>query len=80
MKDDYNFNPFTNKFDLTTSTFWGVLAAAPASPGEGDTYLNSGDNKLYMYYSFSWQELHNLTAATPVSGNPIGLLLTLTYA
>ena len=59
-----------------------ISAAAPASPVEGQEYINSVDNKLYIYYGSQWQELHSLTPAVPPvieSGVPMGLLLALTY-
>lgn len=43
--------------------FRGVEASGPGSPLDGDTYINSGDNKLYIYYGKAWQELHTLTPA-----------------
>ena len=40
-----------------------VLASAPTSPTEGSWYINSGDNKVYVYYGGTWQDLHALTPA-----------------
>ncbi len=68
---DYTYNPHTRKLDAVRSDaeitelcfFKGVLASAPTSPAEGWHYINSGDDKLYMYYGGSWQELHALTPA-----------------
>jgi len=59
----WKFNPFTSQLDYyEQSQFRGILAAAPSSPTEGWTYINSGDNGYYIYYSGSWQLLHTLTA------------------
>lgn len=52
----------------------------PSSAAEGTIILNTTDHKIKVYYSSSWQDLHTLTASTPLQGNPIGLLLVLTYA
>jgi len=41
----------------------GVLADPPSSPREGWRYIDSDDDKLYIYYDGSWQELHQLTPA-----------------
>jgi hypothetical protein len=55
----------SNVLDVNfTSQFLGIFAVAPASPGEGDTYINSGDNNYYIYYGGTWQVLHTLTPAT----------------
>lgn len=78
----YRFNPFTANFDFCDNNFRGILSSAPNNPREGWFYINDGDNKLYVYYGEQWQELHALVAptyATIVTGNPIGLLLGLTY-
>jgi hypothetical protein len=58
-----------------------VLSSAPASPVDGKVYLNSTDHKIYIYYGYSWQELHQLVYTPPAiaTGQPIGLLLGLTY-
>ena len=60
----WKFSPFTGVFDYyKASTFKGVLAAAPSSPEEGWTYVDSGDDGYYIYYGGSWQLLHTLTPA-----------------
>ena len=60
----YKLNVFTGNFDYYESNFKGVLASAPASPVEGWTYINSGDDGYYIYYDGSWQLLHTLTPGT----------------
>jgi hypothetical protein len=64
----YKYNPVSGLLDLvnavTVQYFKGILASAPSSPVEGWYYINSGDNKLYLYYGGTWQELHTLTPAT----------------
>jgi hypothetical protein len=45
-------------------TYRGVLAAAPAAALGGDTYINSVDNKYYIYYGGQWQVILTLTPAT----------------
>jgi len=57
-------------------------ASAPTGPSDGWMYLNTVDNKMYIYYGGTWQELHSLTPPTPpviADGVPMGLLLALTY-
>ena len=54
-------NPFTGKPDFDSGNFKGVLSSAPSSPQQGWTYVNSGDNTLYIYYGVTWQSLHVLT-------------------
>jgi hypothetical protein len=58
-----------------------VSATAPSSPVTGQMYINSTDHKLYIYDGYSWQELHQLVYTPPAiaTGQPIGLLLGLTY-
>lgn len=59
-----------------------VYSSAPASPLDGWMYVNSGDDKIYIYYGGTWQALHTLTPAVPpviTDGVPMGLLLALTY-
>jgi hypothetical protein len=59
-----------------------ALASAPATPMQGFAYVNTTDHKVYVYYTGQWQVLHELSAVLPepVTGNPIGLLLSLTYS
>lgn len=57
-----------------------LVSADPANGRDGQLIINTTDNKFKVYYSNAWQDLHTLTVATPLQGNPIGLLLTLTYA
>ena len=56
------FNPFTQKLDYITSGII-VSAVAPLNPTSGQMYVNSGDDKVYIYYSGTWQALHTLTPA-----------------
>lgn len=79
----YKFNPFISNLDFyERSYFRGVLASAPTSDlQEGDMYVNSGNDKVYIYYNGMWQVLHTLqgiTYVTPSVGMPYGLLLGLT--
>lgn len=52
--------------------FKGVSSAAPSNPDEGDTYIDSDDDKLYIYYGGTWQELHTLTPAAVVNRTIVG--------
>jgi hypothetical protein len=79
----YKFNPFISNLDYyEPDSFRGVLTIAPSNPQAGWMYVNSGNDKLYVYYNGNWQVLHTLlgiTYATPSIGMPMGLLLGLTY-
>lgn len=56
------------------------VSSDPASASEGSIILNTTDHTIKIYYSGSWQTLHTLTAAGTIeAGNPMGLLLTITY-
>lgn len=58
-----------------------VLSSAPAGI-QGRMYINSTDHGLYIYYGNNWQLMATLAPTVvvpPVTGNPIGLLLSLTY-
>jgi hypothetical protein len=58
-----------------------IYASAPVGAVEGQEYINSGDNNLYVYYGGIWQVLHALTPPVPAvitSGQLMGLLC-LTY-
>lgn len=57
-------NVFTKKLDYYQAGFLGIYALAPANPVDGNMYINSGDNGLYIYYGSSWQLLHTLTPPT----------------
>lgn len=60
----YKYNPLIGKLDyFESSHFRGVFASAPSYPQQGWTYVNSGDNTLYIYYGSSWQALHVLIPA-----------------
>ena len=74
------FNPITGKLDWIGITPIDVLADAPTSPEAGQLYIDTDDDKLYIFYSGIWQAIATLTPPVPVTGNPIGLLLGLTYA
>lgn len=57
------YNPrVEDNFCYFEKGFQGVSSSSPSSPQEGWTYINSGDNGYYIYYSGSWQLLHTLTA------------------
>lgn len=58
---DYRLNPFSGKLDYFERI--NVSADAPSNPKEGTMYIDSDDDKLYIYYGGSWQELHTLTPA-----------------
>lgn len=75
----FKFNPFTGDFDYYENSFKGVLSSEPSSPSNGWFYINSTNNTLYVYYAGIWQALHVLSTPTIQTGNPIGLLLGLTY-
>lgn len=64
----YKFNPLVkSKFDYYESDFLGVLADAPTG-SNGQTYINSGDNTLYIYWG-SWQSTGiTLTPPAPSAG------------
>lgn len=63
MGDKINFNPWTNKYDWTiVEYFKGVLAASPASPQAGWTYINSINDGYYIYSGSNWILLMVLTA------------------
>lgn len=56
------------------------VTSDPASGTTGQLILNTTDDTIKIYYAGSWQTLHTLTpAATIEAGNPMGLLLSLTY-
>jgi hypothetical protein len=80
----YKFNPLIkSKFDYYEDEYSiPVQADAPANPVNGQMYVDTDDNILYIYWG-SWQSTGiTLTPPTPptiTSGQPIGLLLTLTY-
>ena len=76
-----------NKYDKILGEyreFDGIVVSdtEPDVGKDGFMYANTTTDKLYIYYAGTWQELHTLvapTAGTIVIGNPIGLLLSLTY-
>lgn len=62
----WKFNPFTGTFDLDgDGTFQGELASAPSDPETGWTYINTGDNNLYVWGGAQWWILQ---AVTPSGG------------
>lgn len=75
----FKYNPVTGKLDLVSNPFRSE-SSDPSTANDGETIINTSDNKMKIYYSFAWQDLHTLTTTTPLTGNPMGLLLTLTYA
>ena len=58
-----------------------VYATAPANPLDGWIYVNSGDDKIYIYYEETWQALHTLTPIVPpeIGDGQLMGLLCLTY-
>ena len=79
----FKFNATTGLLDYyEKSNFQGKLAAAPSDPQDGWMYINSGDNKLYIYYEGTWQSLHTLTGivfVVPSVGMSMGILTGVTY-
>lgn len=49
-------DPLTGKIRYEVGFDRGILADAPATPDEGWVYLNSGDNKYYVFYNKDWRE------------------------
>jgi len=79
---EFAYNPFTSRLDAyEKASFRGVLGSDPTDAVDGDTYINSGNHTLYMYYGHLWQTLHVLTPAylldpdgnvlTDPDGNPL---------
>jgi hypothetical protein len=57
-----------------------IYASAPASPVEGQAYLSSADDKIYIFYFGTWQALHTLSSTPPAIGDgQLMGLLCLTY-
>lgn len=86
--EDLFINYFTQtQVNTLISASYGVIPSyttAPSGALDGWMYINTTDNKIYIYYGGTWQELHTLTITTsaPVyiaDGVPMGLLLVLTY-
>jgi hypothetical protein len=51
-------DPFINKLQLLNSdSFLGVLGSAPATASNGQMYINSGNDTLYIYYAGMWQAI-----------------------
>jgi hypothetical protein len=57
------FPVISNGTSSGSGNFQGVLAAAPSSPQEGWTYINSGDDGYYIFYCGTWQLLHTLVCS-----------------
>jgi len=78
-----NYYTKTEVDTLFTTSVIPALTSAPTAV-QGRMYLNTVDNKIYIYTGTDWQTLHitTLTTAAPVyieTGVPMGLLLGLTY-
>ena len=58
-------------------TFLGEFTSEPSFGQDADTYINTSNNKFYMFYGSTWQELHTLTpAAVHYLTDPDGNILT----
>ena len=80
------FKDYFTQTEVNTliSSNYGLLPIYASAPTawEGRMYVNSGDDKIYIYYGGAWQALHTLTSLAPpviTDGTPMGLLLALTY-
>ena len=80
------FTDYYTKDDVDTLFTTKVIPALASAPTavQGRMYFNTTDNQIYIYTGTDWQVLHQtvLTTAAPVfieTGNPMGLLLGLTY-
>ena len=57
----WKYNPFTETLDrVGEQNYRGALATAPGSPQNGWMYLNTTNNRMYVYHSSTWQALHEL--------------------
>jgi len=64
MPKRYGWNVFKNQFDLyDRANFQGSQSDTPTSPEQGDMYIDTDDNILYIYYGSTWQAIHELTPA-----------------
>lgn len=58
-----------------------AVVVSATAPSTDQIWIKTTDNTVYLYYSGSWQSTGIvLTPAVSVTGNPIGLLLSLTYS
>jgi len=62
----WKFNPFTQKLDYITSSTILVSTTAPLNSVDGQLYINSVTDTMYVYYAGTWQELHTLV--NPLQG------------
>ena len=73
-------NSITSLKDLVIFT---VVASDPATGIDGQMIINSTTDEIKVWYNGIWNTIDiTITpgvVAVPVTGNPIGLLLTLTY-
>lgn len=73
--------PIRIEFQSSVADYKGVFSTPPTNPVDGDRYIDSDDDTMYVYYGGTWQALHVLTPAAPapmLEGVPYGLLLLLT--
>jgi outer membrane protein assembly factor BamB len=50
------------KWSTLTQLPFLIYATPPATASEGQAYINSGDRKLYVYFSGSWQSMFSFVA------------------
>lgn len=74
----YTLNPFTSNFDYYEKYRVTVDATAPSDPETGELWFDTDDSTLYIYVS-GWIAIGSGTPASH-TGEPMGLLLALTYS
>lgn len=62
MADLYKLNAFTGRLDIA-GQFKGARTSAPSTATNGDSYLNTSDDTLYMYYSGAWRVIITFTVS-----------------
>lgn len=75
----FTFNPFTATLDAVRSIVIAVASSAPAVGPEGSMYFNTTDSTIYVSVSGFWVAA-NGGGSGGMAGQPMGLLLALTYA